>query len=324
MLLIIIAHINAPYFLTVFRCFDVPLMVFVSGLCYGMKPLGGSIIAFYKKRIFRLIIPTWLFLFVLFSIEWMIRGALDIDAVLKSFFFYYKESYFSYMWIIKVFLLIMLITPLLVQIISKCSYVVIYLIILGLILLEELVAIPLCTAQFGGLLFEETIPYLLGYTVFFILGMLTKSYNDKEETKQLIVGGIICISIFIVWFVFHGGLPINDFKYPPQLLFILYGCIMPLVIWKARKIFKVQNIENMSNFSKYSLAFLVFVGQNTLWLYLWHIPFVLIANKIIVNFILRYVFVLLLTVLVTKIQVHFAEKYESKNGFFKYMSYLKG
>jgi fucose 4-O-acetylase-like acetyltransferase len=41
-LLIILAHIKAPLMPTVIRCFDVPLMVFVSGLCYSGKTLRGG------------------------------------------------------------------------------------------------------------------------------------------------------------------------------------------------------------------------------------------------------------------------------------------
>lgn len=42
-LLIILAHIKAPLMLTIIRCFDVPLMVFVSGLCYSGKTLMGGV-----------------------------------------------------------------------------------------------------------------------------------------------------------------------------------------------------------------------------------------------------------------------------------------
>ena len=60
-LLIILAHVKAPQSLNVIRCFDVPLMVFVSGICYGNKTLRGGVRKFYSKRILRLIVPTWFF-----------------------------------------------------------------------------------------------------------------------------------------------------------------------------------------------------------------------------------------------------------------------
>lgn len=33
------------------------------------------------------------------------------------------------------------------------------------------------------------------------------------------------------------------------------------------------------------------LGQNTIWIYLWHMPFVLIANRISVFWTIRYIFV---------------------------------
>lgn len=50
-LLIILAHIKAPLVPTVIRCFDVPLMVFVSGLCYSGRTLGGGTTVLHQTDI---------------------------------------------------------------------------------------------------------------------------------------------------------------------------------------------------------------------------------------------------------------------------------
>lgn len=42
--LIILAHVEAPSGITQFRCFDVPLMVFVSGLSFRIQKEGGGIL----------------------------------------------------------------------------------------------------------------------------------------------------------------------------------------------------------------------------------------------------------------------------------------
>lgn len=47
LLLLVIAHTFPPKWIMVLRTFDVPLMVFVSALCY--KSLGGALNVFYKK-----------------------------------------------------------------------------------------------------------------------------------------------------------------------------------------------------------------------------------------------------------------------------------
>lgn len=324
MLLIIIAHIKAPYNLTVFRCFDVHLMVFVSGLCYGMKPLVGGARNFYRKRILRLIIPTWLFLIVVFALERVLLGPLELDPIIRSFLFYYNGSYFSYMWIIKVFLLIMLITPLLITMVSKCSRLVVYLIIIGLIILEETIAQTLCGGQRINLFFEETIPYLLGYSVSFILGVITKSYNKKEETSQLVILGVISDIIFISWYLIQGELPINDYKYPPQFLYIIYGCIMPLILWWARRFINWTDIDQKSGIRQNVLNSFVFVGQNTLWLYLWHIPFVLFANHFINQWYIKYFVVLAGCTLMMMIQLRIVKQIENIFGAKSFLKYFVG
>ena len=58
--LIILAHVEAPSGITQFRSFDVPLMVFVSGLSFSTK--GGGFWKYVWKRVKRLCIPVYLFL----------------------------------------------------------------------------------------------------------------------------------------------------------------------------------------------------------------------------------------------------------------------
>lgn len=62
---IIFAHINAPFVLNQLRCFDVPLMLFVSGLtCFGKSI--PDYFYYMLNRAKRLLIPTWSFLFIWF------------------------------------------------------------------------------------------------------------------------------------------------------------------------------------------------------------------------------------------------------------------
>lgn len=63
--LIILAHVEAPSGITQFRSFDVPLMVFVSGLSFSTK--GGGFWKYVWKRVKRLCIPVYLFLTILFT-----------------------------------------------------------------------------------------------------------------------------------------------------------------------------------------------------------------------------------------------------------------
>ena len=59
--LIILAHASVPFTLTQIRCFDVPLMIFISGLTASQKtfPSYGKYIVSRTKR---LLVPVYIFL----------------------------------------------------------------------------------------------------------------------------------------------------------------------------------------------------------------------------------------------------------------------
>ena len=59
--LLILAHVDSPFIIHQIRMFDVPMMVFISGLSYGGKDID-DIGKFYLNRIKRLLIPVWTFI----------------------------------------------------------------------------------------------------------------------------------------------------------------------------------------------------------------------------------------------------------------------
>ena len=315
-LLIILAHVEAPDFLKVLRCFDVPLMIFVSGLCYcGKKNISN--INFYKRRILRLLFPTWLFLTALFSIKSLIMRTIDAEVVVKSFLLFYNGS-IGYVWIVKVFLLIMFATPVLINLVSNCSRKVVYLLIIGLLLVEEIIVNTICGES---LYFDEIVPYLLGYAGFFVFGLLTNRLERKEEKRQLVIIFGVCVFALIIWYIVYGNLRIIDYKYPPSFLYIMYGYMMCLLLWYLRSWYL---INPTGWFSDLLLKYLVFIGQNTLWLYLWHIPFVLISNHFMDQWYVKYILVLLCCSFVMVVQYKLVVRHRQKTGNKSGLSYFLG
>lgn len=101
----------------------------------------------------------------------------------------------------------------------------------------------------------------------------------------------------------NGDLMINDYKYPPQLIYMVYGCVMSLLLWYFRRTLNLQaRYERVGRIERGFINILVFIGQNTLWIYLWHILFVLTANHFIGSWPVRYVFVLVMSILLMTIQ----------------------
>ena len=127
MSLIILAHVSPPYWLQQARCFDVPLMLFISGLTCSNKAIA-SYKDFVVKRFKRLVYPVWFFLILYFTLILiaqsfnLIPNYLTGRKILESFLLL---DGIGYVWIIRVFLLIMLITPLLQKInnVIKNDYV---------------------------------------------------------------------------------------------------------------------------------------------------------------------------------------------------------
>ena len=91
--LVILAHIQAPFTLTQIRSFDVPLMVFVSGLTASGKEIS-SYWKYVLKRSKRLIIPVWLFLAVYLSVFYFLQ------------FYVLPEQYLTGRMIVRSFLLL--------------------------------------------------------------------------------------------------------------------------------------------------------------------------------------------------------------------------
>ena len=116
--LIILVHVNPPIWIAQFRAFDVPLMIFVSGLAIAEKQTT-SYMKYLWNRSKRLLLPVWLFLLIYLSAFYCLQPLflpepyLNGEMVLRSFLLLDKSI--GYVWIIRVFLLIMLLPPPFVQ-----------------------------------------------------------------------------------------------------------------------------------------------------------------------------------------------------------------
>lgn len=135
--LIILAHVEAPSGITQFRSFDVPLMVFVSGLSFSTK--GGGFWKYVWKRVKRLCIPVYLFLTILFT---AVIGAGIVglknpwgwDQIAGTYLLLNEPS-IGYVWIIRVFLMMSIIAPPLYPLVAKMNmhkFILVLFLILGI------------------------------------------------------------------------------------------------------------------------------------------------------------------------------------------------
>lgn len=316
--LIILAHVAPPAIILNIRTFDVPLMIFISGLTCYEKQISYSWIYIYH-RFSRLVFPVWIFLTIYF-IPILLLQQIGINLGLN-----FKHIYGSYLlldgigfvWIIRVFLLIALITPLLSKlnnfIKSQYKFIAIFCICLSMYLVATFLNIGTNIK-----LVNNWIYYAIGYGFLWWLGVRIKNFT-KIEIAVLI---LTLTSIFIVQSIIDLQqiqnlspliLHINDFKYPPTNIFILYGLIISTLVYTIVYIKKREHLN----------SFVHFVGCNSIWIYLWHIPAVAVTAKIGIVWYIRYIIVYLIAVFIYNIQLYIIKIIKSRKDF-GFLKYLQG
>lgn len=317
---IVIAHINGPDLLQQIRCFDVPLMLFVSGLAFSGKRISNFWF-FCKHRIKRLVIPVYLFLTFYFLINWMlfIVGVIPEPFSFLRMFCSYLLLYYGsigYVWVIKVFLLIMLVTPALLKIgecgkVSFCLFI--FLMLMGLEFAAQVLSLIINKYAVGYYVLFETIPFLLAYSVPFLIGTKVR-YSGKSSVWLLIFIALTLFSFLVLYKQTGHCMPISPvYKYPPRPIFILYGTTASLLLWYCNRF--LREFANIKFFS--------FVGSNTIWIYLWHIPFVNFVNDNLNNALARFVVVYLGAIIVFSIQYYLVMHLSSNKDSF-WRKYLVG
>lgn len=291
LVLVILAHVRAPELISQLRIFDVPLMVFVSGLSFaGLKTIDNPI-NFLFKRIKRLVIPVWSFLilfflgtslFMYFPFSTIIRSFLLIDGI-------------GYVWIIRVFILISIITPFLIWLNSKIKknnhFYLLWVISFIIYHLFLLIKIP-----GGSLILYPTI----GYSLVFILGLRIKTMEVKEIFKIVRYLFYLLIIAFSIEYIVSGSIHgFKIFKYPPTGVYVIYGVLCSSLLWSMNSFIHITSgrIVKLINV----------LSAGSMWIYLWHIPLLYLGDKFIGEdelWWLRYLFILVISTFIYIIQQH--------------------
>ncbi len=196
---IIIVHIHPSGFWTQLRNFDVPLMVFLSGVSYKLS--GGNTVGYKTyciKRFKRLVLPVWFFLPVYFLIY---VGATHLIPSWKTVLSYYTLMTGWYVWIIRIFFVIALVAPFLSKGLDKLGKrLFLGFSILFLLLFEWYVNSRY--SQFPGRTIVLThFPYIL----VFALG-----YKVMDFRKEAIIGMMIIFLLIycciLVSYINWGGI----------------------------------------------------------------------------------------------------------------------
>lgn len=303
--LIILAHVSPPDALFQLRNFDVPLMILVSGLSFAKTQYMPQFQTYVYKRFRRLVMPVWLFLGGYFCVVYFFLPELEIlsiELVRDSFLLI---DGIGYVWIIRVFLLVALAAPLVLWLNKRVPDNNRYLgLLAGLYIAYE--CLLLVTGPYiqsgAGYWFGLVVLYAYPYTLIFALGIRLPLLPRSTCIRIALIAALLFAGLG-VWYAMDAGrfMPTQTFKYPPQLYYFAYALAMSLLAWLATP----WLIGQISRFNP--LTQLVwFIAQNSIWIYLWHIPLVKLLHK---PFLEKYLLAYMGALLVTFIQVQLVRRW---------------
>lgn len=293
---VIFAHIDPPEWMFNFRVFDVCLLVFASGLT--LKYHGRSLkeyIYYLVKRFKRLILPTWIFLIIYFT----------FSSVMSQFYGQWKYSFrdyiesftftggIDYIWIIRVYFLLAIVSPL----ITKTAESRILKNFPMLCAAGMLAAVELLYFAGGFIhnttmqkLFQNLFIYTLGYSIVEIIACYVKTNAYRKMSV------IVSLVFIIVWMMCEFASP-QTMKYPPRMLYILYGLCISLWLYS----FAERDVQ----YPSWIQCIFKWFSKHSLWICFWHILPVTYIYKMGLdgmNFLLKYGLVLGIACLLTVVQ----------------------
>ncbi len=300
--LIIFAHVDPPNWLFQLRNFDVPLMVVVAGLSFSKASKIESYWGYIWKRVRRLLLPMWLFLCVYFVVlngVWPSHEWLELKHVVGSYALLGIMGV-PYVWIIRVFLLVAAIAPGIASLNRRIkdnrTYLVLLAGIYGLYELLLIVSLEASRDSAVGKLLSLVVYYAIAYGLIFALGVRLPRLSQRQV--RAVFG--TALGIFLALGLGAGAVgqafpDLQAFKYPPTAYYLAYAVAVSSLLWLA-----INPILGTLKRFKRVETFILFCSRNSMWLYLWHIPFVevfraLDYSNIGVKFFLTYSCAALLT-----------------------------
>lgn len=317
--MIIIAHAEPgdPWFQL--RTFDVPMMLFISGLSYSGRQISGWG-KFVWKRTKRLLVPLYIFLtayFIATFIVCKINGTpwFTTDKVIGTCLLKLNPS-IGFTWIFRIFLIVMLLTPPLLKLESAVRNNIAFMgMLAGLLLIQTGLILWFKPLHLGWFV-RDWVLYAVGYSVMFLLGARMRKLNGKS---LWITCGTIVTAMAIYAFAMEkitgSWLQMQADKYPPGAYFLLWGACISSMLWATRKWWKPL-IDNRLT---------VFIGQNTNWLYLWHMPVAVpfLSSHPDINVWLKITLLYLPALLLCLLQASIVKRLKEKKGW-AILDYFKG
>jgi len=264
--LVILAHMGVPSSLQNIRTFDVVMLVFISGMSYALSYNNSELLKYIKKRIFKLLVPTYCVLIALFGLAYVacfITGRsqlLSLNTMLHSILF--LNDGIGYIWIVRVYLIIAVFSFFSIKAIdAKIGFSKFF---MPLVTIIMVVFIQFSTFLYGKNIFVDSyIIEVLPYCLIAFFGMLA---IKKAKSLDLIMScsTVIFIVMQVMQILEHNGFNPDGYKYPPKLYYLSYGVMITCILLKI--------IPNRRN------SIIEWYSTNSFMIYLFHIIFLFALN----------------------------------------------
>lgn len=305
LMMVMLAHVYPPAWLAQLRNFDVPLMVLVSALSFGASYKAESFGSYVWARVKRLVFPVWLFLTLLFTLEWLTGFPQQLPSFEKILRTYELLDGIGYVWVIRVFLLVALVAPFIwrfhLRYADNRSYFC--WVLLGYVGYEIAVAsaLPYATGDMK-LLLRDWLFYLWPYALVFAVGLRVPGLSRQQGWCATAIFGLLFAGLAGYFAVQHGQwLPSQKFKYPPQHYYLAYALFIGLLLWQLAPCILVWCRKLLL------IRFVLFAGANSIWIYLWHIFAVQWWHP--QPWAVEYLLVCLIACVITWLQVSMVQRY---------------
>lgn len=297
LLCIILAHSNPSESVLQIRNFDVPLMIIIS-VWLSIRTVnieGFRYLEYIKKRIKRLIIPTWTFLTIYFLVYFLIGRVYPIKTILAS---YLLISGIGYTWVIRIYIYVAIVTPLINKVHKKINkYNYITLIIFIYVIYTFLIRVTGNQQGIVKLLIDVAMIDFIGYSLVVFVAIFVSNLNNKDMLKVGLIFAIILVALGVK----YNFVPTQQFKYPVRLYYLAYAFSISFMLYSLLNYFLDYKIKTLK-ISK----IIMFISRNSMWIYLWHILYIDIVNRMFNNinwgYIPRFLVLIILASVTTYIQ----------------------
>lgn len=274
--LLVFAHVGSPPYWSQLRNFTVPMLALLAGLSFLEKGAGLRYRDYVGHRWQRLLLPTWTFvsayLLWLWLFDWP-RARPDLRMVLGS---YLMTGGIGYLWIVKVFLIVALLAPLLQRWNRAQASNARYLLglLAALLALEALrAASAAALAPEAAKRLDQTLFLGLPYALVFALGLRLPRLSVRARHALALGCGLVFVLIGLgLWQQTGAFVDLQQHKYPPRPYYLSYALMVALFLWTLAPAL-LRTVARLRLAGPFG-----FLAGHSLWVYFWHIPLLSIAR----------------------------------------------